>query len=85
MIMWLISAGLLAWIVVLFRKHRAEHHEFERYKFEHRTDGGVVEFANYEEKVAFEKREGKHQRRQLLILSLFVVFVICLSSALFIH
>lgn len=85
MIMWLIVIGLAALIVVLFRKHLAEHRELEKYKFDHRTSGGVVEFENYEEKSAFDKREQKHRGRQMIILFLCVIFIICFSGVLFLR
>jgi hypothetical protein len=52
-----IFAALTALGVWMFSKSNRLKHEIARYEFEHRSSGGVVGFASYEDSVAFQKKK----------------------------
>ena len=79
----LLAAGvaMVVWGVLLGKKHIAEHHAIERYKFEHRTSGGAVQFPDYDASVDFRKREMRQGMRGKVLVAGLVIGVFCILAA----
>ena len=78
----LIIAGVVM-VTVVFQK---QHRTLDKERFERTNEAGVLEFASYEEKRAFDRREARHNVLSSLFalagagLLLFAVFLILAGS-----
>lgn len=80
-IVFLPGVIVLGIVVVLFRGCRRAERELDKYEFQHTTDGGVVQFADFETAERHRKRRNRNRVvanfAQLLfaLASLYLIFV----------
>lgn len=64
--MWLVPAiALIALGWWDMAKKNKLYHEIERYKFDHRTSGGAVQYESYEASLVMKKKMRAHDRWRL--------------------
>lgn len=78
---FLIGGFLIAWGFYLTFKVGQANREMRKYEFEHRTDGGVVQFKNFEDA---EKHEQKKKNKDSMfvfaqVILLIGIFIFCFS------